>query len=135
MRTGHAESAREANGAIDLPRACNKPGAFINDDEPAIVIERLFGEILAEPKSGSEKLYAVWMEWTCAGKERSLQALAVMLRNALARPELGSRAHGYATICLTWIMQARLSLAEIEALARAALKLFQVVDEPGGPID
>src|SRR5258708_38952005 len=89
--------------------------SLIHDDEPEVVSERLLRELIAEPKPAAEKLYAVWTCWTRAGKEQSLRALAVMLREALKLPELSPLARGYATVCLGWIMQARLSQAEIEA--------------------
>jgi hypothetical protein len=110
----------------------SNPVTRTHEDAPEVVSGQILRELVAEPKSASEKLYAVWARWTRAGKEQSLQVLAVMLREALKLPELVPLARGYATVCLGWIMQGRLSQVEIEALARTALTLFQQVGEAKG---
>ena len=101
-------------------------------DEPELVIERLFHELVAEPDSASWELYTVWTAWTRAGKDRCLQALGAMLHELLKLPELDPLPRGFASVCLGWIMQGRQSQGQIEALAREALTLFRQVNELKG---
>jgi len=101
-------------------------------DEPELVIERLFHELVAEPDSAPGELYRVWTAWTRAGKDRCLQALGAMVQELLKLPELDPLSRGFASVCLGWIMQGRQSQGKIEDLAREALTLFRQVNELKG---
>src|SRR5215469_3960765 len=107
-------------------------GACFKGDEPNLIIERLFHELVAEPDSATGELYAIWTAWTRAGKDQFLQLLGMMLRELLKLPKLAPLARGFGTLCFGWIMQGRLAQVEIEATAREALSLFRQVSEPVG---
>src|SRR5580704_13488435 len=46
--------------------------ACFQGDEPELVIERLFHELVAQPEAAPGELYTVWTAWTRAGKDRCL---------------------------------------------------------------
>ena len=113
-------------------RLSTRAAACFQGDEPELVIERLFHELVAEPELLPGSFTRCGWLGPVQGRTDACKPLGVMLHELLKLPELDPLSRGFATVCLGWIMQGRQSQVEIEALAREALTLFRQVNEPKG---
>jgi tetratricopeptide (TPR) repeat protein len=104
-------------------------------DSAAERIERIFHLLVADAQAGAAALRELYEIWDDSGRHENLQALGLPFKEIFGSISLDDPARAQAALSYGLINRDRLPQRELETLARQAVELFDILDDPKGRID